>query len=284
MIISSNHYVNLEATLFSGQCFRWISDPPWFYGVISNNLIKIREHPKGIEFFSTPTSETLLKDKIAEYFNLDENLDDIYSCINSDSRINTSIHLFQGMRILTQDPWECLISFICSSASNIKKIRRNIDSLTQYFGNKLYLDQQILNTFPTIQNIVEIDEDILRNLGLGYRSKYIKSTAQTILNQKIKIRTWENLNYQEGLDQLVYFKGIGDKIANCILLFSLNKKEAFPVDRWIEQILRNYYLTKSENKSLKTTESLRLWGMNHFGKYAGYANHYLFHYFRTQNK
>ena len=92
MIISSNYYVNLEATLFSGQCFRWISDPPWFYGVISNNLIKIREHPKGIEFFSTPTSETLLKDKIAEYFNLDENLDHIYSCINSDSRINTSIH------------------------------------------------------------------------------------------------------------------------------------------------------------------------------------------------
>ena len=70
---------------------------------------------------------------------------------------------------------------------------------------------------------MEIDEDILRNLGLGYRSKYIKSTAQTILNQKIKIRTWENLNYQEGLDQLVYFKGIGDKIANCILLFSLNR-------------------------------------------------------------
>ena len=282
MIILSNSYINLDATLFSGQCFRWISEPPWFYGIISNNLIKIREHPNGIEFFSTPTSETLLKDKISEYFNLHENLEHIYSCINSDSRINTSIHLFNGMRILQQDPWECLISFMCSSASNIKKIRRNIDSLTQYFGNKLYLDQHIINTFPTIQNIAKTDEDILRHLGLGYRSQYIKSAAQTILNQKIKIRTWNNLNYLEGLEQLVYFRGIGDKIANCILLFSLNKKEAFPVDRWIERILRNYYLTKSENKSLKTTAALRLWGMNHFGEYAGYANHYLFHYFRTQ--
>ena len=192
-----------------------------------------------------------------------------------DSRVGTAIERYSGMRLLRQDPWECLVSFICSSASNIRRISRNVESICDTYGTPIWLGDYRRNSFPTPDELAESDASDLRNLGLGYRADYIVSTARVIADGRVDLFSLRESSYQESLDCLVSLDGVGDKVANCVMLFSLDKYEAFPVDVWINRVLREWYLCSEQKKM--SIPKLRFWAQQYFGPYAGYANHYLFH-------
>ena len=157
-----------------------------------------------------------------------------------DDRLTEAISRHHGMRILAQDPWECLISFICSSASNITRITNNIESLCTAFGNEIFMDGYIRHTFPTPVELARSTNESLRDLGLGYRADYVVSTARMVDSGNIDLMALYEMPYDEALEHLTMLDGVGDKVANCVLLFSLDKPEAFPVDTWIDKALQKW--------------------------------------------
>ena len=267
--------LDLVSTLFSGQSFRWRREGSWSHGVVFGNIVRMRQSPKGIEFTSAPDDETFLEPLLRDYLGLAADLDDIYAAFVADERLTAAIARYRGMRIIRQDPWECLISFICSSASNIPRISRNVESLCSAFGRPLRIGDYVRNTFPTPQELAEAGEQRLRRLGLGYRAAYVAATANAIAEGKLDLMALREESYEGALDALTTLNGVGDKVANCVLLISLDKLEAFPVDVWVHRALREWYLD-GRDKSI-SRKNMRLWAQGHFGPFAGYANQYLFH-------
>ena len=282
MLIPFTESFDLSSTLESGQAFRWNkndeSNPEGiqsYTGVIFNNLVKLSHSSHGIDFSCSPDPESTLKPLIQNYLRLDDDLNVIYKDIGTDDRIKSSIAKYPGMRLIRQEPWECLISFICSSNSNIPRIRTNIKDMSKYFGHTISLNNQFDSTFPTPEELCEAGEIRLRNLGLGFRAKYVASTARIIANGEVDLFKLRETNYEDALEILTSLRGVGDKVANCVLLFSMDKLDAFPVDVWIGRALGEWYLNRSCNKL--SPKNMRIWAQGRFGSYAGYANQYLFH-------
>ena len=272
-MISVTEPLDLTSTLLSGQAFRWRQDGPWFHCVIFGGIVKLREVTGGVELRCDPQAEGSIVPLLRDYLGLGTDLEQVYETLLGDERLREAIHRYPGMRILRQDPWECLVSFICSSASNIPRITRNIEAMCTSFGRPVELDGLTRHTFPTPHDLAEAGSEALRGLGLGYRAEYVVSTAETIASGKVDLMSLLANSYEVALETLTSLAGVGDKVANCVLLFSLDKSEAFPVDVWIERALEDWYLdgTKMSRKDMRS------WASNHFGTYAGYANHYLFY-------
>ena len=273
---------DLESTLECGQAFRWRREGDWYGSVIFNNNVKIRRNQKGVEFRCSPDDELALEPLLRGYLRLEDDIDAIYATINRDEYIGESIKRFPGMRILRQEPWECLVSFICSANSNIGRISTNVEDISTRFGRAIRANGDVRHTFPTVDVLAEAGEQPLRDLGLGFRAKYVSATARIIADGGLDLYALREASYDEALESLVALPGIGDKVANCIMLFSLDKLEAFPVDVWIDRALREWYPTVVEKKLTK--KAMRPWAQDYFGRYAGYANQYLFHGRRLQGK
>ena len=273
---------DLSSTLESGQAFRWRKNSDWYSGVIFNNRVKIRRNQRGVEFHSSPDDEASLEPLVRGYLRLEDDLDGIYARINRDEHIGESIRRFTGMRILRQEPWECLVSFICSANSNIGRISTNVEDISTKFGRAIGVNGDIRHTFPAPDVLAEAGEQPLRDLGLGFRAKYVAAAARIIAEGGLDLYALREASYDDALESLVALPGVGDKVANCIMLFSLDKLEAFPVDVWIDRALRDWYPTVAEKKLTK--KAMRPWAQDYFGRYAGYANQYMFHGRRLQGK
>jgi len=275
MFLTVDQSFDLINTLQSGQTFRWKRDGDWFEGIVFNNIVRIRQDESTIEFTSTPDDEVLVRPLLTDYLAIGVDLEQIYSSIGVDDRIISAISRYRGMRILRQDPWECLVSFICSSASNIPRISSNVESICTAFGQEIGFGDSFRKTFPTPQELAGVDEYAIRQCGVGYRAPFIADTARAVADGVPDLMTLREVPYEEALRELTLLDGVGDKVANCVLLFSLNKLEAFPVDVWIDRAIREWYL--SDVKERLTRKNMRLWARDYFGSYAGYANQYLFH-------
>ena len=273
MFIPVPQPLDLAATLLSGQAFRWRESDGWFDGVLFNNVVRLRRETDGIEFTCTPDDERTIQPLLVDYLRLDVDLDAVYSSIATDQRIEAAIARFRGMRILRQDPWECLIGFICSSNSNIPRITKNVESICATFGRPIESGGSPRSTFPTPEELTEASEERLRHLGLGYRAGFVASTARAIADGALDLMALREDPYEDALGALTALDGVGDKVANCILLFSLDKPEAFPVDTHVEQRLIEWYLDGTK----LSRPRMRHWAQERFGPYAGYANQYLFH-------
>ncbi len=281
MIIDLIQPINLNATLLSGQAFRWKHESPWFHGVIGTTEVKLRALSNiKIEFYSEPDTESNFINLLLDYLGFSYDINQIYVSLSKDKSVAESINKYHGMRILRQDPWECMISFICSSASNIKRISNNIESLCNKFGKPISNGPDSRKTFPSSEILAQTTTQELRDLGLGYRANYVHSAALTVSKMSKSLVSFRNESYDECLQFLTQIEGIGDKIANCILLFALDKPNAFPVDVWIDRVLRESHF---KNKKPKSKIQMRCWSQEYFGAYAGFANHYLFHLRRTSN-
>ena len=210
-----------------------------------------------------------------DYLGLGADFQSIYASISLDDRTRSSIERYRGMRILRQDPWECLVSFICSSASNIPRISKNVESVCDAYGHPIRLGDYLRSSFPTPRELAEAEEASLRELGVGYRAEYLVSTTRAIADGGVDLMTLREAPYDEALEVLVSLAGVGDKVANCVLLFSLDKLEAFPVDTHIRAELQQWYPDSQSAGS--SARNIRLWAQDRFGPYAGYANQYLFH-------
>ncbi|HLD18857.1 MAG TPA: DNA glycosylase [Candidatus Nanoarchaeia archaeon] len=258
---------SLEPTLESGQIFRFKKINDWYFITAKNRLFKIRQNGIKIEFDGAD------KKFITHFFALDEKYDKIISAINKDEIINAAIEDNYGLRIMRQDPWECAVSFLISQNSNIPRITKNIHSLCEGHGKELRLDDQSSCTFPSPKDIA--DSKKLSKFGLGYRQAYLKELA-TKTNRE-SLRKLENLPFEEALERITELPGIGDKVGQCVLLFSLNHYTAFPVDVWIEKAMKQLY-NLDKSLSSKHIQSL---GRTYFGKYAGYAQQFIYHYSRN---
>jgi N-glycosylase/DNA lyase len=258
---------NLEHTLECGQIFRINRENNWYYINARDKFFKISQKGNEIEFHGVD------KEFIIHFFSLNENLSKILKEINKDKYITKSIDKYRGLRIIKQDPWECLISFICSSASNIPRIKSKLKALSESFGKKISLDGVCDYAFPTPGNINNYKK--ILKAKTGFRAKYIFEANNSVnINKLNSLRT---LPYKNAKDELKKLNGVGDKVADCVLLFSLGFCQAIPVDTWIKKTMQLLYF----DNATVSNEKIREFGLDYFGTYAGYAQQYLFMFSRN---
>ncbi|MEM3700662.1 MAG: DNA glycosylase [Candidatus Bathyarchaeia archaeon] len=278
---------NLDVTLCCGQAFRWDKHSGWWYGVVGGKVLKIRQIDDLLEF------ENADADFVKNYFGLNDNLPHILSEISKDENIKKAVKMFNGLRITRQNPWECLISYICATYKNISAIKQMLFNLSKKFGEEIHFEGQKFYTFPTPEGLAKAAIQELASCGLGYRVRYVAETAKVVYENHFDLESLRNMSYEKARKELLKFSGIGLKVADCVLLFSLGKLEAFPVDVWIKRAILKYYANHfpkefiwkiSSKKSLSNAEyeKLNLFGRKYFGEYAGYAQEYLYHYERTR--
>tara|TARA_B100000945_G_scaffold321616_1_gene337692 strand:- start:7665 stop:8501 length:837 start_codon:yes stop_codon:yes gene_type:complete len=270
------HDLDLDSTLFSGQAFRWYKKNEWYYGYIKNTFVKLRKYNNCIEYMNSENIK--FESEIIEYFDLNNNYYKIFENLD-DHNAYLAYKRFKGMKVLNQDPWECLISFIISAWSNVPKISKSINDLSIKLGVEKKIDTEVGHTFPTPGILSDLDEKSLRNFSLGYRAKYVLGTSKLLNNNLDLIYDLFNYNYENSLKALLKFPGVGDKVANCVLVYSLKKSYAFPVDLWVERVLVDDYGINKKLSMLKKRE----WAQNYFGPYSGIIQHFLFHYKRQYN-
>jgi N-glycosylase/DNA lyase len=276
---------NLEVTLCCGQVFRWDKKGDWWYGVAGGKALRVR-HVNGELEFANADSKF-----IENYFGLDDDLQKISAAVGRDEHIRKALREFWGLRVIRQDPWECLISYICATYKNIPAIKHMLLNLSSKFGEKTLLDGMEFFTFPTPEQLAGAKAKDLLECGLGYRAKYVQETSKRIFETNFELESLQQLPYTQAKKQLCNFAGVGPKVADCVLLFSLGKTEAFPVDRWVERVILNHYAEKlppelvqklQQREGLTNSDyaKLNVFGREYFGEYAGYAQEYLYHYER----
>lgn len=230
---------------------------------------------------------------VKNYFGLDEDLPKILLEIGKDEHVKTAAETFKGLRIVRQDPWECLISYICATYKSIPAIKQMVSKLSNQFGEKMIFEGRDFYAFPTPATLANASIEKLKDCGLGYRARYVLETARKI-NDDANLEKLKRASYEEARCQLLELPGVGLKVADCILLFSLDKKESFPVDVWIKRAIMRHYadhfpkefiekISTERSPTNREYERLNLFGRRYFGKYAGYAQEYLYHYERTRN-
>lgn len=271
--------LDLSATLESGQVFRWhYKDNKW-YGVISGHLVSLKDKENGIEYETNFNPPYKMEALISRYFRLDDDLSVIQDILKRDPRIAEAVETQRGLRLIRQDPWECLISFICSSNSNITRISRIMNSIAQEFGDELTLGAFNGFRFPDPSVLASVGEKRYKSLRLGYRAGYVDKTSKIIAETGVVLEELKSLSYLEAKTWLMNLPGVGAKVADCVLLFSLDKLQAFPIDVWVRRAIEEWYMN-GENLSYG---KLAEWASEHFGPLAGYAQQYLFHHRRTGN-
>jgi len=269
--------INIEDTINSGQVFLWEKKENEWYGINGQNVLVIDEKTRD---FRKNNAELI-------FFRQNDNFEEIYSYLKKDKIVKKALDTFPGIRLLQQDPFQCYISFIVSSNSNIPNIKTRLQNLCKKFGEKKIINSNEFFLFPKSSVISNASISKILDCGVGYRAKAIKKASIAVTNGEIDFENLKNMNYNDAKQELVKVFGIGNKVADCILLFSLNKLEAFPLDRWMLRILQKYYSKKFEltSKTItdKTYENIHEKVVEHFGKYAGYSQQFLFKMERELN-
>ncbi|MBW3018581.1 hypothetical protein KY329_00140 [Candidatus Woesearchaeota archaeon] len=242
---------SLKHTLESGQFFRYNYADGWYYCQERDKVFKIRQKGNTLEFKGTTGKH------IRKLFGLDDNYGKVIKALRKDATLKPIVEKWKGLRIMNRDKWETIINFQCSMMSNIPKIKKNMELISKYFGKKKYFEGKEVYTFPAPGEINSMAK--LRKSSVGFRAKYIYSANKIIDAEFIK-----HLNKEK----LMTIPGIGEKIADCVCLFALGQKNAFPTDVWIERVMKQKY--RIEPKQIQ--EFAKKWG-----EYAGYAQQFLYH-------
>lgn len=272
---------NLIHIFECGQCFRWEKQEDESYtGVIKDtvlnvNIIDGKVHLKGVT----------LMDNIEEYLNEYFDLNTDYSkykdkLLKVDEYLERSINFGYGIRILKQDLWETIISFIISANNNIPRIKKIINAISKEFGNKVIFENKEYYTFPSVEQLSRASVQDLRNLGLGFRDKRVFNTTQMILNKEVDLeKIIKSEDTEKMKNELLKLDGVGEKVADCVLLFALKRRDAFPVDVWVRRVMNDLYI-HSENEDKLDKVMIRKIAEEKFGDISGIAQQYLFYWRR----
>ena len=262
--------INLEHSINSGQVFLWKNDGKTWYGINGQDVLKISSQGK-IQTFSQ---------KKIDFFRKSDNLEIILNSLSKDKITKQAIEKYVGLRLIRQDPFQCLISFIVSSNSNIQKIKSTLENICKNFGKKISYDEKEFFLFPKPKILAEATIQEIKKCGAGYRSEFILDASKIISSNQIDLEYLKNCQYFEAKKIISGIPGVGNKVADCILLFSLEKLEAFPLDRWMIRILAKYYpqIFELTTKSItdKQYSLLHEKITKYFGPYCGYAQQFLF--------
>ncbi len=263
-----NKDFDLVHTFECGQCFRWNkNDDNSYIGVVGNSVIKVAQN--GEEFNFVCDDEHLIN----TYFDFDNDYGKIKNSLSKiDDVMPRAIPAGYGIRLLRQDPWETLVSFIISANNNIPRIKKIVESLCLNFGNKIDYNESVYYSFPSAEVISRLTVEKLDVIKSGFRAKYIIDASQKVADSTVNLNSVYNMTTEEGREYLKQIKGVGNKVADCILLFAYQKYDVFPKDVWIKKVLNELYGV--EEKDFDT------FVQNHFGDLAGFAQQYLFYYMR----
>lgn len=261
------HPFNLKKTLECGQFFRFTKVIDTYIVQTSGRIFSLSQ--RGEALFYEGVEEAFLR----QFFRLDEDLDKILKEVDRDPVIHQAIRLHRGMRLIRQDPWECLLSFICSSAKSIAHIRTMVELLCKSSGEKVVQGCHVSYAFPKPQSIKQAFQ--LESVRAGFRRDYLRKAIQHV--DPVQLLSLKSLSYPEARKRVMGLSGVGKKIADCVLLYSLDFLEAFPIDTWIRRGLEKVYFHGKKVGERRMEEFVR----NHFGPYAGYAQLYLYHFWRS---
>jgi N-glycosylase/DNA lyase len=269
---------DLDATLASGQAFRWENLQGAWVGVIGRNWVRLRSSNGSIlaETVGAGADWTELK----RYLQVDVALARVLATFPDDEPLRAAVKACHGLRLLRQDPWECLASFILSSTKQIIQIRQIVGQLCERFGEPVPVPagHRPAHRFPTPERLARCSEAELRECKMGFRAPYLLATARRIAGGRPGLAALGRVSMDEARAALLELPGVGRKIADCVLLFGYGFATAFPVDVWVLRALRTLYFPRRR----VSPGRLRRFSETHFGPHAGYAQQYLFHYMRTR--
>jgi N-glycosylase/DNA lyase len=270
---------DLEKTLDSGQVFHWERTGDGFVGTIEDLAFYLEQDNRILKVRCGGTPQPARQRRalprvVARYFALDHPLAEICDSFPKDPVMNAACEFCRGLRIIRQPKWECLATFICSSMKQVAHIRQISLALRKRFGEQRTIGDQIVYTFPSARRLALASGKELLECKLGYRAKNLRRTARLVGSGQADLGAWSALSDSELRKQLCALPGVGPKIANCVMLFAYERLRAFPIDVWIERVLRQHYFLRRRKM---TTQRLRQFSETYFGEHGGYAQQYLFH-------
>ena len=266
-----------------GQCFRWNKEEDKSYtGVIKDAVLNVKQEKNKIIFRGICKGD--LKKVVREYFDLDNNYEIIKEKLSKiDNFMKKSIEFGDGIRILNQDLWECIISFIISANNNIPRIKKIIEAISKEYGEEISWRGKKYYFFPSIEALSKASVEDLRKLGTGFRDKRIYNTTKKIYEKEVDLDEIKQLKISEEIEEkLLTLDGVGNKVANCIMLFSLKRYDVFPIDVWVRRVMNDLYLHKENEKEVDKKE-LQAFAEEKYKDLAGLAQQYLF-YWRREDK
>ena len=272
------HDYDLAATLDSGQAFRWQKQNDAWVGVIGKYFVRLTRTQSGIRAWTVaPVPDWNF---LREFLQTEIELSAVLKTFPDDKPMGNAVAACPGLRLLKQNPWECLASFILSSTKQIIQIRQIIALLCERLGEPIVVPpgEPPVFSFPSPEKIARVTEAELRACKMGFRAPGLLAAAREITENRLDLERIRHLPHAEARAELMKLRGVGGKIADCVLLFAYGFDSAFPVDVWIERALQQLYFPRRR----ASEKRLRHFAATHFGPHAGYAQQYLFHYIRTK--
>lgn len=257
----------------SGQCFRWESDGDGYVGIIREHVIEVKK--QGNDILISNVSQEIVNDVLL-YFDLNRDYNSIKEELKFDSYLGKAMEYGSGLRILNQDPFECLISYIVSSNNRIPQIKRIVNNLSKMYGDAIEFDGKSYYTFPSPDVLADAKPCDVQESHCGFRAEYICDAAKRVAWGDLDLEMLKHKDYLTAKAELMKVKGVGEKVADCALLYSLQKYEAFPVDVWVNRVMTEIYI--HQKVSLKKVGE---YARARFGDLAGFAQLYLFYYYRN---
>ena len=280
-ILSGVKSFELKDIFECGQCFRWNEEADGSYtGVFNKNVLNVKKQNNQIVFKGICEGD--IKQIVEQYFDMNRDYEQIKQQLSKiDDNMKKSIEYGNGIRILNQDLWETIISFIISANNNIPRIKGIIERLSKNYGKEIQWNGKIYYTFPSPEELKDVTVEEYRKLGLGFRDIRLYETTKMILDKKVDLEKLEqNPNTLEVREQLLTLSGVGPKVADCILLFSTLKRfEVFPIDVWVRRVMNDLYI-KNEDETKVSKKQIENIAKEKFGNLAGLAQQYLFYWRR----
>jgi len=278
---------DLQSTLESGQSYLWWradgrdyenAGDGWYLTTTraagDPAAVRVREREGYLEWESTVDAEPVLRDRLG----LDDNLPAIRAATSDDALLEAAYDAYPGMRLVRDPPFGALVSFICSAQMRVTRIHGMQQALRKALGTPVQFDGDTYHAYPTPAELAAAGESELRELNLGYRAPYVKRTAGIVADGETHPAEAADLPYEEARESLTQFVGVGEKVADCVCLFSLGFLQAVPLDTWIRKTIAEYYPECDRGSYAETSRAIR---RQFGGEYAGYAQTYVFHYLRN---
>lgn len=245
-MLRNKSYLNLDLTIDSGQVFLWNKVDSVWYGIHRDDVVKVYMENDVVYFYPEYIDYRSI-------FRLDDDLHNICSNMCKDAVMKDAVSKMQGLRIMRQDPYQCLISFMCATNTSIHMIKHMLGKMCIHFGKKVEYDNCMFHTFPEPETLASASINELCRCSVGYRARFIRRAARAVYDNEIDFNYLRHTNYENAKEELMEVLGVGQKVSDCILLFSLEKTDSFPIDVWIARAIAKYYGHMFEDKIEKIT-------------------------------